>query len=181
MIPPHEPAIAPRDDSDPPAIDPTAAPTGDDAAGDDDRSTLSMSVLMTPDLANFTGNVHGGALLKLLDEVAYACASRYSRHYAVTLSVDRVVFREPIRVGELLTLSASINYTGRTSMEVGIRVVTESIHTGVRRHTNSCYFTMVAMEDGTPVAVPPLVPRSDVARRRYAQAQARRAALHDAQ
>ena len=95
---------------------------------DADRSTLSMSLLMTPGMANFTGNVHGGTLLKLLDEVAYACASRYSRRYAVTLSVDRVIFREPIRVGELLILSASINYTGRTSMEVGIRVETHYVH-----------------------------------------------------
>lgn len=147
-----------------------------------DRSTLSMSLLMTPDMANFTGNVHGGALLKLLDQVAYACASRYSRHYAVTLSVDRVIFREPIRVGELLILSASINYTGRTSMEVGIRVETESIQTGVRRHTNSCYFTMVALDDdGHPVEVPPLVPHDDVQRRRYAQAEKRRTALRSMQ
>ena len=128
---------------------------------DADHSTLSMSLLMTPDMANFTGNVHGGTLLKLLDEVAYACASRYSRRYAVTLSVDRVIFREPIRVGELLILSASINYTGRTSMEVGIRVETENIHTGIRRHTNSCYFTMVAMgDDGRPREVPPLTPET---------------------
>ena len=146
-----------------------------------DRSTLYMSLLMTPDLANFAGNVHGGALLKLLDQVAYACASRYSRHYAVTLSVDRVIFREPIRVGELLILSASINYTGRTSMEVGIRVETESIQTGERRHTNSCYFTMVAMDDDCrPCAVPQLVPENDVQRRRFTEAQQRREALRSA-
>ncbi|MEP9393371.1 MULTISPECIES: acyl-CoA thioesterase [Gordonia] len=141
-----------------------------------------MSLLMTPDLANFAGNVHGGALLKLLDQVAYACASRYSRHYAVTLSVDRVIFREPIRVGELLILSASVNFTGRTSMEVGIRVETESIQTGERRHTNSCYFTMVAMgDDGRPIEVPQLNPQTPVAQRRFAEAKARREALRSAQ
>lgn len=145
-----------------------------------DRTSLSMSLLMTPDLANFTGKVHGGALLKLLDQVAYACASRYSRHYAVTLSVDRVIFREPIRVGELLILSASINYTGRTSMEVGIRVETESIRTGVRRHTNSCYFTMVATDDqGRPHPVPPLDPQTETQKRRWEEALRRRAALKE--
>ncbi|MCF3937767.1 acyl-CoA thioesterase [Gordonia sp. Z-3] len=154
----------------------------DEPEADDDRISLSMSLLMTPDMANFTGNVHGGTLLKLLDQVAYACASRYSRRYAVTLSVDRVIFREPIRVGEVLTLSASINYTGRTSMEVGIRVDTENVLTGERRHTNSCYFTMVATDDaGRPHPVPQLVPRTAVARRRFTEAEERRAALRSAQ
>lgn len=164
--------------------DETAAATTEDGAvpsTEADRTTLSMSLLMTPDMANFAGNVHGGTLLKLLDQVAYACASRYSRRYAVTLSVDRVIFREPIRVGELLILSASINYTGRTSMEVGIRVETENIHTGVRRHTNSCYFTMVATDDdGKPHPVPQLLPRNDIEVRRYQQAQERRNALRSA-
>lgn len=147
-----------------------------------DRSSLSMSLLMTPDMANFAGNVHGGTLLKLLDQVAYACASRYSRHYAVTLSVDRVIFREPIRVGEVLTLTASVNYTGRTSMEVGIRVDTEDVLTGEKRHTNSCYFTMVATDDkGRPHPVPQLVPRTSTQMRRHREAQARRDALREAQ
>ena len=86
---------------------------------------LSMTVLMTPDMANFSGNVHGGTLLKYLDEVAYACASRYAGCYVVTLSVDQVIFRQPIHVGELVTFLASVNYTGRTSMEVGIKVITK--------------------------------------------------------
>src|SRR6478609_6328872 len=73
------------------------------------RSSLTMSVLMTPDLANFSGNVHGGAILKLLDQ-AYACASGYAQSYVVTLSVDRVLFRDPIHVGELITFSAAVNY-----------------------------------------------------------------------
>jgi uncharacterized protein (TIGR00369 family) len=84
----------------------------------DDQSELTMSVLMTPDMANFSGNVHGGAILKLLDQVAYACASRYSGSYVVTLSVDKVNFKEPIYVGELVTFLASVNHVGRTSMEV---------------------------------------------------------------
>src|SRR5688500_11700503 len=91
--------------------------------------SLSMTVLMTPDMSNFSGSVHGGALLRLLDQVAYACASRYASSYVVTLSVDRVLFREPIRVGELVTFSASVNYTGRTSMEIGIRVDAQDIRT----------------------------------------------------
>ncbi|AXK39468.1 acyl-CoA thioesterase [Crenobacter cavernae] len=118
---------------------------------------LTMSVLMTPDMANFSGNVHGGVLLKLLDQVAYACASRYAGSYVVTLSVDQVLFKQAIHVGELVTFLASVNYVGRTSMEVGIKVVAEDIRSRSVRHTNSCYFTMVALgEDGKPVGVPPL-------------------------
>lgn len=113
---------------------------------------LSMTILMTPDMANFSGNVHGGTILKYLDQVAYACASRYAGQYVVTLSVDQVVFREPIHVGELVTFLAAVNYTGRTSMEIGIKVVTEDIRKKLVRHTNSCYFTMVAR---TTTAPPP--------------------------
>ncbi|QNG35588.1 acyl-CoA thioesterase [Geodermatophilaceae bacterium NBWT11] len=143
--------------------------------GDDELHRLSMTVLMTPDMSNFSGNVHGGQLLKLLDQVAYTCASRYSRNYAVTLSVDQVVFREPIAVGELVTFQASVNYTGRTSMEIGIRVTTEDLRAGQVRHTNSCYFTMVALDgDRKPVEVPPLVPATDDQHRRHAAALARR-------
>ena len=118
---------------------------------------LYMSVLMTPDMANFIGNVHGGDLLKMLDQVAYACASRYSGNYVVTLSVDQVMFREPIYVGELVTFAASVNYVGTTSMEVGIRVEAEDVRARTVRHTNSCYFTMVAIDDnGKPTPAPPL-------------------------
>src|SRR6195952_1313204 len=117
---------------------------------------LTMTVLMTPDMANFSGNVHGGAILKYLDSVAYACASRYSGSYVVTLSVDRVVFRQPIHVGELVTFLASVNYTGTTSMEIGIKVITEHIQQGLVRHTNSCYFTMGAVDENRkPVQAPP--------------------------
>ncbi|TXD98346.1 acyl-CoA thioesterase [Psychrobacter frigidicola] len=118
---------------------------------------LYMSILMTPDMANFIGNVHGGDLLKMLDQVAYACASRYSGSYVVTLSVDQVMFREPIYVGELVTFAASVNYVGRTSMEIGIRVEAEDVRARTIRHTNSCYFTMVAIDDnGKPTPIPPL-------------------------
>ena len=139
-----------------------------------------MTVLMTPDNANFSGNVHGGTLLKYLDEVAYACASRYAGSYVVTLSVDQVAFRQPIHVGELVTFLASVNYTGRTSMEVGIKVVTENIREKLVRHTNSCFFTMVAIdENGKTVEVPPLVPSTEDEIRRFANAQERRAIRHE--
>jgi uncharacterized protein (TIGR00369 family) len=129
---------------------------------------LSMTVLMTPDMANFAGKVHGGAILKLLDQVAYACASRYAGCYVVTISVDQVIFRQPINVGELVTFLASVNHTGRSSMEVGIKVVAENIRSQQRRHANSCFFTMVAVDDdGKPAPVPALQPHNDVERKRF--------------
>ena len=140
-----------------------------------DPRRLEMTVLMTPDMANFSGKVHGGALLNLLDRVAFSCASRYSGHYAVTLSVDQVTFKEPINVGELVTFRASINHAGRTSMEVGVRVEAENIRAGTIRHTNSCYFTMVAVdEEGRPAEVPALVPETSVDERRNRAAELRR-------
>jgi acyl-CoA hydrolase len=140
------------------------------------NAQLTMTVLMTPDKANFSGNVHGGTLLKYLDEVAYACASRYAGRYVVTLAVDQVIFRQPIHVGELVTFLASVNYTGSTSMEIGIKVVTENIQKGLVRHTNSCYFTMVAVdEDRNPVKVPPLQADTEEQKRRFVEAEKRRA------
>ncbi|MGH8353051.1 MAG: acyl-CoA thioesterase [Pseudomonas sp.] len=139
------------------------------------NAQLSMTVLMMPDMANFSGNVHGGTVLKYLDEVAYACASRYAGRYVVTLSVDQVIFREPIHVGELVTFHASVNYTGTTSMEIGVKVITENIREHSVRHTNSCFFTMVALdEQGKPTAVPPRQPHTADEKRRFAQAQQRR-------
>ncbi len=147
-------------------------------ASDEERADslhrLSMTILMTPDMSNFAGNVHGGQLLKYLDQVAYTCATRYARTYAVTLSVDQVVFREPIHVGELVTFDASVNRTGRTSMEVGVRVTTQDLVHQTVRHTNSCYFTMVAIgPDGRPVPVPPWEPRTAEERRRNLAAERR--------
>lgn len=136
---------------------------------------LLMNVLMTADSANFSGNVHGGRILSLLDGVAYACAARYSRRYVVTLSVDQMFFKEPIHVGDLVTFKAAINHAGRSSMEVGIRVEAEDLRTGVRRHTNTCYFTMVALDDDKrPAAVPPLTLDSDEERQRWQDAERRR-------
>ncbi len=136
---------------------------------------LTMTVLMTPDMANFSGNVHGGALLKLLDQVAFACASRYAGRYVVTLSVDQVMFRQPIHVGELVTFLASVNYTGTSSMEIGIKVLAENITTQEVRHANSCFFTMVAVDEHhKPAPVPPLRPFSPDEKRRFEAAKVRR-------
>jgi acyl-CoA hydrolase len=136
---------------------------------------LTMTVLMTPDMANFTGNVHGGSILKLLDQVAYACASRYAGRYVVTLSVDQVMFRQAIHVGELVTFMAAVNHTGTSSMEVGIKVIAEDIRSQVLRHANSCFFTMVAVDDDRkPVAVPPLQPTTPDEIRRFSAAQVRK-------
>lgn len=141
----------------------------------DEQSELSMSVLMTPDMANFSGNVHGGTILKLLDQVAYACASRYSGSYVVTLSVDKVLFKEPIHVGELVTFLASVNHVGKTSMEIGIRVEAQNIQSRTIRHTNSCYFTMVAVDEHRkPVQIPPLTLNSELKLCRFEAAERRK-------
>ena len=138
---------------------------------------LSMTVLMTPDMANFAGNVHGGTLLKLLDQVAYACASRYAGRYVVTVSVDQVLFRQPIHVGELVSFLAAVNHTGRSSMEVGIKVLAEDFRSQRQRHVNSCYFTMVAVDDeGRPAPVPTLVPSIESQSRRHQEAVLRKRA-----
>jgi|SRR5699024_4544793 len=136
---------------------------------------LSMTVLMTPEMANFSGNVHGGTLLKYMDQVAYACASRYAGSYVVTISVDQVVFRAPVHVGELVTFLASVNYTGHSSMEVGIKVITENTYERSMRHTNSCFFTMVAVDENQqPTEVPALVLDTYDRKRRFHQAKLRR-------
>ena len=134
-----------------------------------------MTVLMSPEMANFSGKVHGGSVLRLLDQVAYACASRYAGTYVVTLSVDQVMFREPINVGELVTFLASVNYTGTSSMEIGIKVVAEDIRKQSVRHANSCFFTMVAVDDdGRTTPIPPLEPTTPDEIRRFAAARLRR-------
>lgn len=134
-----------------------------------------MTVLMTPDKTNFFGNVHGGDVLKLLDQVAYACASRYAGKHVVTLSVDQVIFKQPIHVGELLTFLASVNYTGTSSIEVGIKVIAENILTKVVRHVNSCFLTMVAMDENRkPTQVPKFEPLTSDEIRRYKSAELRK-------
>jgi len=134
-----------------------------------------MTILVTPDLANFSGRMHGGELLKILDKVAYTCGSRFCGEYVVTISVDKVKFTEPIFIGELLTFLASVNYTGKTSLEVGIKVIAEDIKNHSVRHTNTSYFTMVAMNDkGDKVNVPKLVIKTAEQKRRYQLAKIRR-------
>lgn len=124
-------------------------------------SHTTIAEVMMPHMANVLGNVHGGVLLGMLDRVAAVSAIRHARRTCVTVSVDRVHFREPIHLGELVTMYASVNYVHRTSIEVGVRVEAENLVTGVVRHTNSCYFTFVAIdENGRPTAVPALVPET---------------------
>jgi len=136
-----------------------------------------MTILVTPNMANFGGKMHGGDVLKILDQVAYTCATRFCGTYVVTLSVDRVVFKSPIYIGELLRFLARVNYTGRSSMEIGIKVIAENIKKESVRHTNTCFFTMVALDDdGRPTVVPKIKPRGREEQHRWAAAQARKAA-----
>ena len=121
-------------------------------------SKITLSELMLPSHSNFSGKIHGGYLLKLMDQIAFACASKYSGCYCVTASVDTVDFLNPVEISELVTLKASVNYVGKTSMVVGIRVTSEHIQTGIKKHCNSSYFTMVAKdESGNNVKVPKLI------------------------
>jgi acyl-CoA hydrolase len=125
--------------------------------------------------ANSAGFIHGGTVMKLCDEAAGAAAVKHSRCRVVTAGVDRMAFMTPIHVGELVTFSASVNAAWRTSMEVGVRVDAENPRTGERRHTNSAYLTMVAVdEDGRPVEVPPLIAETPEQKAREAEAQVRR-------
>ncbi|NQW36285.1 MAG: acyl-CoA thioesterase [Flavobacteriales bacterium] len=134
-----------------------------------------MIILVTPEMANFSGRMHGGELLKILDRVAYTCASRYCGAYVVTISVDKVTFKQPIFIGELVTFLASVNYTGKTSLEVGIKVIAEDIKKRMVRHSNTSYFTMIAMdEEGNKVKVPPLIIKNDVQKDRFEKAKMRR-------
>ena len=123
-----------------------------------DSSRISISELMQPSHSNFGGKIHGGYILNLMDQIAFACASKHSKTYCVTASVDTVDFLNPIEIGQLVTMKASVNYVGRTSMVVGIRVESENIRTGEIKHCNSSYFTMVAKDDtGNSTEVPGLI------------------------
>ncbi len=134
-----------------------------------------MSELMMPHMANNHGNVFGGVILSLVDRVGAVAATRHARQLCVTVSMDRVVFLEPIHLGELVTAKASVNFVGRTSMEVGVRVEAENMVTGQRRHTNSCHVTYVAVDgNGRPVPVPKVTPETDAEMHRYERAEARR-------
>ena len=133
------------------------------------EKSLTMTVLMTPDMVNFSGKVHGGIVLKLLDQVAYICAAKYAKSYVVTAALDNVFFKQSINVGELVTFHANINYVGRSSMEVGIIVVASDLLTNVKRHTNSCYFTMVAVDErGASIEVPRLQLETDMDKKLFA-------------
>lgn len=138
-------------------------------------SEAVMTELMMPQHANVLGNVFGGVILSLVDRVAAVAAIRHARGPCVTVSVDKVDFREPIRIGEMVTAFARVNYTGRTSMEIGVKILAENIVTGDRRHTNSCYVTYVALdENGKPKPVPPIVPQTEEEQRRWDRARLRR-------
>lgn len=139
-----------------------------------EESQVTMTQLMLPSHSNFSGKIHGGYILSLMDQIAFACASRHSRNYCVTASVNKVDFLNPIEVGELVTLKASVNYTGRTSMVIGVRIESENIQTGERKHCNSSYFTMVAKdENGNNVPVPGIILDTVNKVRRYARSIAR--------
>ena len=134
------------------------------------------SQMMMPQHSNNLGHVFGGVILSMMDTAAAVSAIRHSRQTCVTVSVDRVDFREPIHVGDLVIMKSSVNFVGKSSMEVGVRVETENLLTGVRRHTNSCYLTFVAVDrNGRPVAVPALLPETEDEKRRYEAAKGRRA------
>lgn len=139
------------------------------------ESHVSITELMLPSHSNFSGKVHGGHILNLMDQIAFACASKHSQHYCVTASVNKVDFLNPIEVGELVTLRASINYTGRTSMVVGVRVESENVTTGKTKHCNSSYFTMVAKnKDGKNVPVPGLIIEDHQGVRRFSRSMRRK-------
>src|SRR5436190_17872962 len=121
-------------------------------------SQTTITELMIPSYANFGGKIHGGILLSLMDKVAYACSSKHAGTYCVTVTVDRVEFLQPVEVGELVSLHASVNYVGHSSMIVGIRVEALNVKTGILKHTNSSFFTMVAKgDDNKPMEVPALI------------------------
>ncbi len=143
-------------------------------------SRLVLAQVMTPLDANVYGNVHGGNIMRLADTAAGVVAIRHSGRNCVTASVDRFEFHAPVFIGNLVTLFASLNRAGRTSMEVGVRVEAEDLRTGRKTHTNSCYFTMVALgEDGRPIPVPGLLLETEEDRRRSNDAATRAAQRRD--
>ena len=133
-----------------------------------EASQVTISELMLPSHTNFSGKIHGGYILSLMDQIAFACASKHSSNYCVTASVDTVDFLRPLEGGELVVMKASVNFVGRTSMVVGIRVEAEDIHSGTIKHCNSSYFTMVAKDDsGKSVPVPGLILKTEKQVRRF--------------
>ncbi len=138
-------------------------------------SRTTITELMIPSYANFGGRVHGGIILSLMDKVAYACSAKHAGRYCVTVSVDGVNFRQPVDVGDLVSLLASVNYVGRTSLVVGIKVIAENVRDGLVKHTNTSYFTMVAKDDNDqPTDVPPLLLETTEDARRFLEAMKRK-------
>jgi acyl-CoA hydrolase len=139
------------------------------------ESEVIMTHLVLPQDANPAGNLHGGVILKHIDTTAGVVAKKHSRGNVVTVSIDRMAFKQPAYMGELLTFKASLNHVGRSSMEIGVRVEAENLKTGEIRHTNSAYLTYVALdEDGKPTPVPPLKLENETTKRRYKEAELRR-------
>jgi len=137
-------------------------------------SQITLNQFMMPEHANPLGNIHGGVIMKLADEAGGLCATRHAQHPAVTVAIDSMTFLSPVQIGNLLTLHASVNWTGRTSIEVGIRVLAENPLTGETTHTNSAFIVYVALgNNGQPVEVPQLILETDEERRRWAEAEAR--------
>ena len=140
------------------------------------ESRHETSELMMPGDSNNMGHVFGGVILAMMDKCAAISAFRHCRAPVVTASIDRVDFREPIHLGDLVVMKSSVNFAGRTSMEVGVRVEAEELMTGRRRHTNSCYVTFVSVDaQGRPIEVPEVLPETMEEKRRYGAAQERRA------
>ena len=138
-------------------------------------SQSTMSELMMPHMANNLGNVFGGVILSLIDRAAAVAAARHARGPCVTVAVEKVEFREPIHLGELVIAKANVNYVGHTSLDVGVRVEAENMATGERRHTNSCHLVFVAIDgDGRPKPVPPVLPESDREKQWFDHARKRR-------
>ena len=139
------------------------------------ESRTEMSQLMMPQHANLAGTIYGGVILSIADGVAYVCASRHAGPRCVTVSVDQVDFRKPIRIGEVVMFKASVNYVGHTSMEIGIRIEAEDLKTGEKRHTNSCYITMVALDEkGKPTEAPRLIAETPIEKNRMRDGKIRR-------
>jgi uncharacterized protein (TIGR00369 family) len=139
------------------------------------ESSVIMAQQMNPQDANPAGNVHGGVIMKLIDTAAGAVAIRHARSNAVTASIDRLDFFHPVFVGDFVTLRASLNFVGRTSMEVGVRVESENLMTGERRHTSTAYLTYVALDgQGQPLPLPPMILETEEEKRRNREAKVRR-------
>jgi len=131
-------------------------------------SDTTLTELMIPSYANFGGKVHGGILLSLMDKVAFACATKHAGNYCVTVSVEGVDFLQPVEVGELVSMMARVNYVGKTSLVVGIKVTSEDMKRKQVKHTNTSYFTMVAKENDKLAIVPPLILETKDEVRRFA-------------